>query len=119
MRYHEPQPITKDDAEAVFSEGDVRSICDALVRLAHNERDLVWVELKCLMLATHSSREVRRTVATCLGHLARIHGRLDLKKVQPVLEELARDPDIVGVVEDAWDDIVVYIPSYSKRKLGD
>jgi hypothetical protein len=40
-----------------------------------------------------------------LGHLARIHGQLDLERVEPRLRELRADPEVAGSAEDALDDI--------------
>jgi hypothetical protein len=37
--------------------------------------------------------------------LARIHGTLDLDRVEPKLRELRKDPDVGGRAEDALDDI--------------
>jgi hypothetical protein len=46
--------------------------------------------------------------AICLGHLARIHGTLDLDVVEPALERVLRDPNTTGDVQDALDDIRVF-----------
>ena len=45
----------------------------------------------------------------CLGHLARIHRRLDLDRVSPLLKELRRDKEIGDRVGCALDDIQIFM----------
>jgi hypothetical protein len=84
-------------------------VCDALVRLALHDGDWQWVESKCIAFTDHPDAEVRGTAVTCLGHLARLHHRLDLAKVLPVLARLRSDPEMGGRVGDALDDIASYV----------
>jgi len=48
--------------------------------------------------------------ALCLGHLARIHGALDLDVALPLLYELAQEPALLGRINDPWDDIETFTP---------
>lgn len=103
--YREPLPISREDAETEFSSDVSERICDALVSVTFNETDWRWVQEKCLHFITSSYTEVRGLAVTCLGHLARIHRKLDLEKVLPILKNLQNDAEIGGRVEDALDDI--------------
>lgn len=47
--------------------------------------------------------------ATCLGHIARVHGRLDEDKVVVALRERLSDKEIVGRVVDALEDIEMFL----------
>jgi hypothetical protein len=105
LRYHEVLPITRQEAEAAFAAGRPEALTDALLSIAYYEPDWRWVQERCLQYARHQDLWVRRTAITCFGHLARIHRDLDEGFVLPLLEELRRDSELAGWVEDALDDI--------------
>ncbi|WP_425616056.1 hypothetical protein NA78x_005995 [Anatilimnocola sp. NA78] len=53
---------------------------------------------------------VRASALTALCHVARNHSQLNLQTLRPKLAEvLARDPSLVGCVEDLQDDIEIFI----------
>ena len=85
MRYREPEPLTVADAEPLLASGDPDVVRDALVRVVHSPLDPEWIEAQLLEATRADSSDVRATAATCLGHLARIHGRVSTKKVLPAL----------------------------------
>ncbi len=109
MRYQEPTALTRAEAEKIFKSNDVDAICEALVSVALNDVDWRWVQTQALRFANHESPQVRAVVATSLGHLARIHRTLDAAQVVPKLREMLRDKAIAGRVEDAIDDIEIYL----------
>lgn len=109
MRYHQPQKLTKTDAEQAFARGSAPEIQRALVAIALGEEDWRWVQEKCLVFTHHDEPGIRGLAATCLGHLARIHGQLDMHKVMPRLDALQRDPATAGRAETALDDIKMFI----------
>ena len=109
MKYEAPRVLTKEEAEDVFATGTPHDICGALVSAALNEEDWSWVQEKCLAFAAHEESSVRAIAATCLGHVARIHRKLDLNRVLPALETLRKDPATSGYAETALDDIGMYI----------
>jgi len=55
---------------------------------------------------------VRRVAVTALGHLARIHRTLDLDRVLPVLAQISGEVEPAGTVEDAMDDIRLFISAH-------
>jgi hypothetical protein len=84
-------------------------MCRALIRLALFDEDWRRVEALCVRMARDPRSEVRGCAVTGLGHLARIHGVLDLDEVIPLLTELAADPAMGGRAEDALDDIRMFV----------
>jgi hypothetical protein len=120
LKYHEVLPISRDDAEASFaSQEDVR-IIDALLSLAYHDSDWRWVQNRCLAFRNHRNPSVRRAVALCIFHLARIHQILDEDVVMPVLQTLAEDEEIKAVagaddVKDLLDEIDSYLGSPRRR----
>ena len=90
MRYKEPQPISRDAASHVFETGSPEEICDALIGVTFHDPDWRWVQDRCLEFLSHESPDVGGLAATCLGHIARIHGALDQDAVVPALQRLRR-----------------------------
>ena len=109
MRYEDVLPITRQEAELAFSSNNETTICDALIRITYHDPDWKWVQLKCLYFGKHPISEIRRLAATCVGHLARIHGILDIDPVYSLLHELLTDPDVSGSAQDALDDMNTYL----------
>ena len=108
-KYEPPQPTSRHDAEQVFRTGTTEEICETLVALALHEDDAAWVESICLEFTRHPSPNVRAIAATCLGHLARIHGQLNLGLVLPSLQRLLQDPSTSGYAENALSDIEIFM----------
>lgn len=109
MRYVEVEPITRPEAEVAFASGVSHAICHALVRLVYHDPDWKWLQEKCIEMSENSDSEVAGVAVTCFGHLARIHRTLDLERVLPILKTLQVNPEIAGRVEDALDDIEMYL----------
>jgi hypothetical protein len=109
MRYEEVKPVSRDEAEVALSSGSPDALSRTLLSMAYHDDDWRWVQDTCITFTNHPDPEVSALAVTCLGHLARIHGVLDTDKVLPVLEKLRKDPKIAGRVDDALDDIKMYL----------
>lgn len=107
--YHKVLPISREEAEKAFSQSDPLSICDALLSLVYHDPDAYWLQDKCMEFLNYPDKMVQGQAITCLGHLARIHQKLDLQKVNPALNALRDDPEIGGRVEDTLDDIQMFM----------
>ena|SRR3990167_10012909 len=108
-QFHEVQPIDRNLAEDAFNSNDARKICDALVRVTYYDSDFKWVQSKCIVFLKSNDINVKRLAITCLGHLARIHKKLDKELVIPLLEQLRTDKYLGGTAEDALDDIEMFL----------
>lgn len=102
-------PISRTEAEKAFKSDKRDDVVRALIRLALNDPDWRLVQTHCLSFLKHPDRWVRGAAAISLGHLARIHGQLDLATVKPALERLRDDTDLDGKAQDALEDIKNYI----------
>lgn len=109
-QYEEPRPISREQYERIRAEGTEEDLCAALVDLTYHEPSLAYVRDECLRLIREGSPEVRTVAATCLGHLARIHGRLDSDAVLPALRTLLDDPRTRGAADNAIEDIALFAP---------
>ena len=109
MEYEELGPISRPEAARWLTAADVRKVSLALLRLALHDPDRAYVQEVCLSFASHPDVWVRRNTATALGHLARLHGHLDVERVKPVLADLAADPDVESWAEAALDDLNIFL----------
>lgn len=99
-RYQQVLPIGRDAAKEAFSSGQPDQIVDALASLAFYASDWRWVQDTCLSFVESLDMNVRR--------IARIHGKLDMEKVRPVLNRFCRDAVLAGTVEDVLEDIEMF-----------
>jgi hypothetical protein len=107
--YYEPAPTTHESAMAALAAGDIDTLTDSMVGLALHDSDWRWCQDFYLRVLDHPEEDVRATAAICLGHLARIHRRLDKDRVLPALRARLRDPQVGGTVEDAIADIEQFL----------
>lgn len=107
--FHDVQPIDRRLAEKIFNSNNFDEICDALIRITYYDSDYKWVQGKCIMLLKGNDLSIKRLAITCLGHLARIHKKLDKELVVALLKKLKEDKDVSGAAEDALDDIDIFL----------
>jgi hypothetical protein len=109
MIYQKTEPISREEAQNIIREASPEAIPVTLVRLAYYDPDWIAVQNICIELSTHEDKWVRRTCAICFGHLARIHGKIEREKVDPVLNRLLADPETRGGAEDAIKDLKMFL----------
>lgn len=97
--------MSREEVERAFEQGDPDVLSRVLISVAFHEPDGAWAEARCLAALDHPSPVVRGLAATCLGHVARIHKRLDLPRAKARLEALKADPYVGGRAADALADI--------------
>ncbi|WP_146658878.1 hypothetical protein [Enhygromyxa salina] len=90
--------------------GERARVAETLTRLALHDPDPKWLE-DLLLHWLQSSEDVwlRGVAATGLGHVARIHRRLNCQRVIGPLLALRSDPEVGGKVEDALEDIGQFV----------
>jgi hypothetical protein len=109
MHYENLTPIAKNEAELVFKSGVSVEIGQVLIRLSLYENDWYWVQEKCLYYIETGDNDLKNASILSLAHLARIHRKLDIDLVIPKLQSLRGNPLLQGRVEDALDDIEIFI----------
>jgi len=91
---------------------DTSTVCSGLLGIAFCEPDWQWAQDTLLqLLENHPHPNIRGLCATCLGHVARIHSKLDKNKVIKVLKKYSNDPNFAvrAGAENALDDIAMFI----------
>ncbi|AWQ19650.1 hypothetical protein [Pantoea ananatis] len=96
--------------EKILDSDDLIKVSDTLLFIAHNINDIEWAEKEFMKKADHYDEDICGLAITCLGHLARIQGKIDKKIVIPFLKEMMKsdNPIIASRAEDALDDINMF-----------
>jgi hypothetical protein len=109
MLYEEVNPMSREDAELALRGPDPAALVKALLSVTYYDPDRQWVEARCLELLQAPIEMVKHAAITCLGHLARIHGKVDLTIVLPALQAMRNQPSLIGTIDDALDDISMFV----------
>jgi hypothetical protein len=108
-KYHEIFPMSRSELERLIDSGNDSAIIQGLLSAAYYDPDWRWVQNLCLRFLSNPDNGIRSNATMCLGHLARIHGQLDIEIVMPRLRELLSDPSIAPSAEDALEDIKLFL----------
>src|SRR4051812_37985513 len=91
LEYKPVEPYTRETAEAMLSSGDVPARIDALLSIAFYE-EFEFAQERCIQFSNHPDEDVRGIAILCLGHIARIHGKISHERVQSILQAGLGDP---------------------------
>jgi hypothetical protein len=109
VKYEEIEDPSRAELAVALSTNDAARISRALIALAFYDPDWQWVQDRCLESLGHADAWTRRTAATCLGHIARIHKSIDRRRVVPALRAAALDPDDRPYIEEAINEIEFHV----------
>ena len=84
---------------------DLEAICSQMIGFTEYEADWKQAQNTILMCLRDPRPEVSALAVTCLGHIARIHGKIDKEIVKQQLASMYIQNDMQGRIEDALDDI--------------
>jgi HEAT repeat protein len=117
LTYEEPSPISKAEVQRILSLGASEEIEKTLVAVAFHEKDFEFALQSVLACAASADAGIRGTAILCLGHLARIHGRLPDDSAIDIVRAGLSDPSeyVRGQAENAADDIELFVPSIGRR----
>ena len=102
-------PISLARAERAIGSGDPREISLALLRLALHGPDWARAEQLAHAHVHHEDTWVRRNAATSLGHIARVHGRMDVAASLRLLHAMREDPEVADWADAALDDFEMFV----------
>ncbi|MFN0140621.1 MAG: hypothetical protein ACKVQW_11120 [Pyrinomonadaceae bacterium] len=103
--------MSKDEILATLEEDNPKFVSIAVLSAVLNSGDGQWAEEVCYRLAKHQDENVRGNAMQGLGHIARVHGKLDGGRALAILEFGLKDPHeyVRGNAEDALDDLRQYL----------
>ena len=87
------------------------SFCNRLLlMLTMSSGNPEWIENLCIeIIKSQQDIELRGLAITCLGHLARIHGKINRKNVLTALTAVMDKPELSGRAEEAMSDIEMFV----------
>jgi hypothetical protein len=69
-----------------------------------------WIQDRCVEAIEHGENDdIKGLGITCIGHVARMYGKVDKTKVIPLLERKLQDGSLGGRAQDALDDIDTFV----------
>ncbi|SRR6266704_2747874 len=108
-QYVKPAPLSRDVAIAKLTGTDRLARIHGLLSLALYDPDWKWVQDRSLELLQDPDLDLVATAILALGHVGRLHGRLELDIVLPELEALKTNEALAGRVSDVLNDIDIFV----------
>ena len=88
MKNRRPSRAFIEQAER---ENDLAALVRGVIAVALHDRDFPYAEDLCLRLAIHPNLNVRGNALQAMGHLIRLHRRLDESRARPLISASLRD----------------------------
>ncbi|WP_017662958.1 hypothetical protein [Baaleninema simplex] len=108
MQYEDTPKLTKEDFIIQVKNASQEELCLLLLGI-YELNDWKWIQSTYLDYLKHQDKWVASAAIIGLGHLARVHGEIEVKKVVSCLEKVAQcRPELEGKVEDAISDINMF-----------
>ena len=107
--YRNSDQISKNEFCIILKGGDTQNLCQAIISSVNSIQDYHWLIQRYKKLLHHDNPEVRGVTITCIGHLARINEESDKSELLNILKEIPSDDEVFPRVEDAIDDIDLYL----------
>jgi hypothetical protein len=117
--FHNPPSATPAEVQSALDRRDIHGALNAMVGCAlYGDGDWRASQDLYLALLDHEDHQVQALAATCLGHVARVYGRLDEKRVVVALRRARVRPHGRGTAGDALEDIATYLHPRRARWRG-
>ena len=111
LEYKAIEPLSKHEVESAISRNDPDELLHAVLSAALYSDDSDWAEAICLRLTQHEHFNVRGNAILGFGHLARIHGQLNERRIKPLIEAALRDESeyVRNQADAAADDVDFFL----------
>jgi len=111
MKYEEMPPYHETKTLELIHSGKEEDIIRGLLSLVLYGENYSLSMAKTLEFCHHPSEYVKGCCIECFGHIARLHGTLDLQQVYPILQKEKHHPSsfVRGKCEDALSDIATFL----------
>lgn len=100
------QDIYDTIREILLCDEDVDFCCRLLLKITFDCDDWEWIQNVCIdIINSNKEKNICGLAVTCIGHLARIHGKIEKERIFELFNQQKDNPYISGRIEDAIDDI--------------
>ena len=120
MQYEDIPILTKSEIIGALDRADAEELKTTVLSAALGIDDWRWAQGVCLRLSTHPEPGVRGNAILGLGHLARIHRRLDRELVALAILDGLNDEDsyVRGHADSAADDVATFLGWQLRKNTG-
>ncbi len=91
VKYEPIKKYSKVDIEKAVAGNNADELLLMVLSVALYSDDFEYAENFCVQLSNHEHFNVRGNAIQGLGHIARIHGKLNENKVKPIIESASKD----------------------------
>lgn len=98
----------KKELEEMFYSPDEYLSTNALLYAVFNINDFKWVQDICIKLINSQSKTMCLLAITCLGHIARIYGKIDGNVIYTLKKLSKGKGEKAGIAEQALGDIKMF-----------
>jgi hypothetical protein len=89
---------------------DEEAVSQALLYITFNIQDADWIQKTCLeFISANHNDSMRGLAIACLGHVARIHGKINEELTVPALTLYLEKESLSGRAQNALDDIEIFV----------
>lgn len=107
--YKSVTPMGRFEAIKAIESGISEKAYSAMLSIAFFEQDVEWAQNIFLELFNGTDSKISALAAVCLGHLARIHGKINKDLVVSVLRSRLNEVELAGEIGDALEDIDQFV----------
>ena len=117
LKYEQPRRYSRLEVEKIKTTGNEVDIYRMLLGVVYYEDDFSYMCEVILFFENHDSPGVVATIFECLGHMARLHGKLPEDKVFNIYDKYKNsdDSNIQCRVECFMDDVEIFMPNFYKK----
>ena len=111
LRYEPIPPWSRQAVEQALGGGDPLALTIAVLAVSLHDPDWAYAQSVCVRLSTHPHHNVRGNAVLGLGHIARVHQRLDQTIAWPIIQRALGDEDeyVRGHADAAADDTEIFL----------
>ena len=103
------QDIYNSIREILLCDEDIDFCCKLLLKITFNCDDWKWIQNVCIdIINSNREKNICGLAVTCIGHLARIHGKIEKERIFEVFNQQKDNPFINDRIGDAIDDIDMF-----------
>lgn len=100
------QDIYDTIREILLCDEDIDFCLRLLLKITFDCDDWEWIQNVCIdIINSNREKNICGLAVSCIGHLARIHGKIDKERIFELFDQQKDNPYISGRIEDAIDDI--------------
>lgn len=111
LQYEVIRELSRDEVADAVRRGDPEELLYAVLSVALHDNEPEFAESFCVEYSVHPHPNVRGNSVLGFGHIARIHGKLNIGKVKPIIIAALSDEDeyVRGQADNAKEDTEFFL----------